>query len=87
MKKNDSLMTFPCHFPIKIFGVQTETFAAEIMAIAKKYYAERDLSMRSRNSQHGNYLSLTLTVYAQEQDTLDRLYKAIHKHPDIKMVL
>ena len=81
-------MTFPCDFQIKIIGNNTEVFALEISSIARKHFpTTEDKAIRHQVSQQGNYLSISLTVYVEDQPTLDALYVELTKHPDIKMVL
>lgn len=88
MKNEQSLIKFPCDFQIKIIGNHHETFEFEIVCIARKHFPDLgEAAIRSKKSQEGNYLSITITVYAKDQDTLDALYRELTKHPDIKMVL
>jgi putative lipoic acid-binding regulatory protein len=47
MDKNESLMTFPCDFPIKIIGVNTPDFLVDISEIIRKYFPNNlDVSIR-----------------------------------------
>lgn len=81
-------MTFPCDFDLKIIGKNTPTFAQDIFKIALDFYPElTSASLRIQESKQSNYLALTLTVHALEQTTLDALYLALTKHPNIRMVL
>jgi uncharacterized protein len=88
MTDNESLIEFPCNFPIKIIGNNTAYFATEIIEITRKHFPNTpDEVIIMQESQHGNYLSLTITVYVHNKQTLDALYLELTKHPDIKMVL
>lgn len=88
MDDKTSLIDFPCNFPIKIIGKKTPAFADEIREITRKHFPDiKDTSIISQESQNGNYLSLTITPYVQDQESLDALYRELTKHPDIKMVL
>lgn len=88
MTNKESLLQFPCNFPIKIIGNNTLYFASEILEITRKHFPETpESSIACQESQKGNYLSITVTVYALEQETLDALYMELTKHPEIKMVL
>ena len=88
MTDKESLLKFPCHFPIKIIGKQTVNFAAEITEITKKHFPDTiEEYIITQESQKGNYLSITVTVYVLDQETLDALYRELTQHPDIKMVL
>ena len=84
----NSLMEFPCQFPIKIIGKNSANFAIDIGNIARKHYPDlKDCDIRIQPSQNDNYLAVTVTVLAHNQASLDALYLELTKHPDIKMVL
>lgn len=85
---NDSLIEFPCLFPIKIIGVHSPTFIEDIKNITIKHFPnfeEKDLVQKP--SQKNNYLALTVTVFAQNKPSLDAFYEEVTQHPQIKMVL
>lgn len=88
MTNNESLVPFPCHFPIKIIGKNTAKFAEEITRITRLHFPETpDTAIVHKKSQKANFLSITVTIYVSNQQTLDALYRDLTKHPDIKMVL
>lgn len=83
-----TLMTFPCDFDVKIIGKNTPSFAEDIFKVALDFYPELAPSaLRIQESKQSNYLALTLTVHALEQATLDALYLALTKQPNVRMVL
>lgn len=84
----DTLMVFPCEFPIKIIGKATPNFFTEIVAIIRKHFPEVvDTAINNQFSGKANYQSITATVYALDQASLDALYKELTQHPDMHMVL
>ncbi|KTD26163.1 MULTISPECIES: YbeD family protein [Legionella] len=88
MTDKKSLLQFPCHFPIKIIGKKTDLFAAEIKQITQKHFPDMlDESIIYQESQQGNYLSITVVVFAHDQQSLDALYLELTRHPDTKWVL
>lgn len=88
MTNKESQIQFPCHFPIKIIGTNTVTFAKEITTITRKHFPETpDSAIIWQESKQANYISITVTIYVHTQHTLDELYHELTKHPDIKMVL
>ena len=88
MTEDSSLLKFPCDFPIKIMGKATEVFKNDIFAIVHKHYPNIKADAYQTNaSKNGNFLAITVTVYALDQPSLDALYQDLGKHPDIKMVL
>lgn len=88
MTDQESCIEFPCHFPIKIIGKKTEVFAIEIQEITYKHFPDTPQeAILYQESLKGNYLSITVTVFVHNQQSLDALYQELTKHPDIKMVL
>ena len=85
---DDSLITYPCDFPIKIMGVTHDAFAQTIVDVVCLHDPEFDADkMEMRPSSKGNYLSLTVTVRATSREQLDNLYRALSSHPMVKVVL
>jgi putative lipoic acid-binding regulatory protein len=84
----DSLIEYPCDFPIKIMGVMQDAFAQTMVDVVSTYDAEFHAGkLEMRPSTKGNYLSLTVTVRATSREQLDNLYRALSSHPMVKMVL
>lgn len=83
-----TLLKFPCDFPIKVMGHLVDTFAQEICSLVQQHDPVFDPSrVEMRPSKHGNYLSLTVMVRATSKHQLDTLYRALTSHPMVKVVL
>lgn len=83
-----SLIEYPCAFPIKVMGAQVEGFEAAMVEVARQFDAGFDAArVQRRQSSGGKYLGLTLTVAATSREQLDALYRALSKHPMVKVVL
>ena len=83
-----SLIEYPCAFPIKVMGAQAEGFEAAMVDIALRFDPAFDRSsIERRPSSGGNYLGLTLTIHATSRDQLDELYRTLSTHPMVKIVL
>ncbi len=85
---DDSLIEFPCDFPIKIMGLRTEGFTQTVLEIVLAHAPDFDAeAMTVQQSSKGTYLSVTCTIRALSQDQLDSLYRALTSHPAVKLVL
>ena len=85
---NDSLLEFPCRFPIKVMGRDEHEFEAHVLQIISAHVDDigaDDVSLRS--SKNGNFLSVTVTVDAQSQEHLDRIYRTLTSSKQILYVL
>lgn len=86
--EKESLLEFPCDFPIKIMGKSHPEFAGTIVEVVRKFDNDVDASrLETRPSSGGNYTGLTVTVRATSQEQLDDIYRALTGHPMVKVVL
>ena len=86
--KRETLIEFPCDFPLKIMGATDAGFAQAIVEVVLKHAPDFDpASVEMRPSKAGNYLSLTCTIRAVSQAQLDALYRELTAHPMVKVVL
>ena len=84
----DSLIEYPCDFPIKVFGEARPDFAQAIAIVVQKHAPDFDsASIEMRNSSTAKYISLTCTIRATSREQLDNLYRDLSSHPMVKMVL
>ena len=84
----ETLIEFPCDFPIKIMGANQEGFAQEMLAVVLRHAPDFDAAgMEMRRSSKGAYLGLTCTVRATCKAQLDALYRELSGHPMVKVVL
>lgn len=84
----ETLIEFPCAFPLKIMGLADEALAQTILAVVLRHAPDYDgATMEMRPSSSGRYLSLTCTINAVSQPQLDALYRELSSHPMVKVVL
>lgn len=86
--ENETLIVFPCEFPIKVMGETHVDFTSEIIKTIKtleETFDERKIEMRG--SSGGKYISLTCTVYVTSKPQLDDIYRALTSHPMVKVTL
>ena len=83
-----SLIEYPCEFPLKILGRMQPGFAQSIMEVVTKHAPDFDpATAEMRPSREGKYLSLTATINAKSRAQLDELYRELCDHPMVSMVL
>ncbi len=86
--RKDSLIEYPCRFPIKVMGAMADGFADALAEVARQFDPGFDpATMELRPSKGGNYLGVTITVTATSREQLDNLYRALTGHPMVKIVL
>jgi putative lipoic acid-binding regulatory protein len=85
----DTLLEFPCEFPIKIMGHKHANFAQNMCQLLQKFVSH-DVDMNStteRPSRTGKYISLTIVITAESKSQLDNIYQALYEHEDVSMTL
>lgn len=88
MAEPDTLIEFPCDFPLKIMGATREGFAQAVVEVVQRHAPDFDAAkVEMRPSKAGNYLSVTCVVRATSKPQLDALYRELTAHPWVKIVL
>jgi uncharacterized protein len=85
---SETLIEFPCDFPIKIMGETQSDFTTEITKTIQALIPSFDASgIEMRGSSGGKYISLTCNVYVTSKPQLDDIYRALTSHKMVKVVL
>ena len=86
--QTDSLIAYPCDFPIKVMGRNVDGFAAAVAEVVLQHVPDFDpASIELRPSSGRNYLGCTCTVHVTSRSQLDALYRALTAHPMVAVVL
>lgn len=84
----DTLIDFPCDFPIKVMGPKADGYTEAMSFVVRQFDPEWTSDrLETRESSGGKYLGLTFTVRATSQAQLDELYRTLSSHPMVKVVL
>lgn len=85
---DETLLEFPCDFPIKMMGRHTDDFALIVRSIVEKHTGPiEEGSIKSSPSKNDRFVSITITVSAQSKQQLDSIYQDATDHPDVLMAL
>lgn len=86
--EQETLIDFPCNFPIKVMGETHVDFTQEMIKVIQQDEPTFDSSkIDMRASTGGKYTSLTCTCYVESKPQLDRIYRKLTSHPMVKVVL
>ena len=84
----DSVIEFPCEFPIKMMGRDTPEFRETMRTIVEKHVGELDDSrVQAAVSRNGSFVSVTVTITATSQQQLDNIYREVSARDDVLMAL
>jgi putative lipoic acid-binding regulatory protein len=87
-EEKTSLLEFPCRFPIKAMGRNSDDFEEIVTGIVMAH-AELwpDEPIRSAPSNEGNFVSITAVIEARSQPQLDAIYQALTDCDQVMMAL
>jgi putative lipoic acid-binding regulatory protein len=84
----ETLLEFPCRFPIKAMGKTNLELDLLVIEIARRHVPEiNESAVTTRLSKDGNYISVTIVVEATSKQQLDAIYQDLTDHPHILMAL
>ena len=84
----ETLLTFPCEFPIKMIGRDTPEFHSTARMLVENHTGPlADDAIKSSLSRNGRFVSITVTVNAESQQQLDDIYRDVTSHEDVLMAL
>ncbi len=87
-KTEDSLLTFPCEFPIKAMGKSSDNFDAKVVGIIRQHVDDiKEGAVTTNTSKGGKFTSVTVVVDAQSKEQLDRIYQSLNDDSDVMMTL
>jgi uncharacterized protein len=88
MAEQETLLEFPCRFPIKAMGEHDENFEILVVELVRKHAPDlTEEAVASRASQGGKYLSVTVTVTATSREQLDNIYRELTACEQVLMAL
>ena len=84
----ETLLVFPCDFPIKMMGRETPEFHTTARSLIEKHTGPLDDdAIKTSLSRNGRFVSVTVTISAQSQQQLDDIYRDVSSHEDVLMAL
>jgi putative lipoic acid-binding regulatory protein len=85
---DESLLKFPCEFPIKAMGRAGNGFDALVVSIVRRHAPDLgEGAVRTRASRGGQYVSVTVTITATSKRQLDDIYQELSDHQAVLMAL
>lgn len=87
MTRKDSLLEFPCEFPIKAIG-RGDDLLERVYALLSPHAPDLEqTALSSRPSGNGNFIAVTVTITATSQAQLDAIYHELTRCEQVIMAL
>jgi len=85
----DTLFEFPCEFPLKVMGRNIPELEGIVLEIVSRHIdgTLKEGAVKKRDSGKGKFISITVTFEAQSKLQLDNLYRELHAHEHVLMLL
>jgi len=88
VSENGSPFDFPCDIPVKVFGRNDSGFRDIVVAIVRMHFPDfSESNLAERTSREDRFLSITVTVWAENRHQIDQLYTDLTAHEAVLMVL
>ena len=85
---DETLLVFPCSFPIKVMGANAIGFEKLVVETIRLHVPDFDpAAVTVRESKGGKFLAITAPFTAHSKLQIDAIYLALSKHPSVKMAL
>ncbi len=88
MSEEETLLEFPCRFPIKAMGKNNGNFESLIIEIVRRHVNNLTTQdIKTRLSKGDKFLSVTVTIEATSKKQLDAIYQGLTDCPEVLMAL
>lgn len=88
MSDEETLLEFPCQFPIKAMGENNGKFDLIVVGIIRQHVNDLNKqAVKTRLSKGDKFLSVTVTIEAASKKQLDSIYQDLTDCPDVLMAL
>jgi hypothetical protein len=84
----ETLLEFPCQFPIKAMGRTDLELDLLVIEIVRRHVDDvNENAVTTRPSKDGNYIAVTVIIEASSKQQLDAIYQDLSDHPHVLMAL
>lgn len=83
--EDDSLLRFPCSFPIKAMGRMEDDLETLVVDLVRRHVPAQHIEeVRTRASGQRRYLAVTVTIQATSRSQLDAIYLDLTAEPRVR---
>lgn len=80
----ETLLEFPCRFPIKAAGKAGNDFDALVVEIVRRHASDvSEGSVVTRESRGGKWVAVTVVIEATSKAQLDAIYRELSAHEKV----
>lgn len=84
----ETLIEFPCSFPLKVMGLNQPTFEQYVVEIVRTHAGSAALGkVDTRPSRNGRYIAVTINFTAASRTQLDDIYRTLSGSEQVLFLL
>ncbi len=88
LKEGETLLEFPCEFPVKAMGLSGEQLEAAVLEIINRHVDDlAENAWKIKPSKTGKYSAITITITAHSKKQLDAIYTDLSACEFVSMAL
>ncbi len=88
MADKDSVFEFPCSYPLKVVGKNTNEFYSVVISVIERHVGRgNEVRYSSRVSSGRKYMSITAAFLAESEEQLNRIYSELNGNELVVMTL
>lgn len=88
MQKDREVYDFPTVIPLKVIGLNDDSFEHFVLDLFQKHVGEKDIQrVTQRYSSGDRYLSVTVSFVAYSREHLDAVYAELQSQQRVIMVI
>jgi putative lipoic acid-binding regulatory protein len=75
LEEGETLLEFPCEFPVKAMGLACDELEIAVIEIINRHVDDLgEGAVRTKPSKNGKYLAMTIVVNAHSKQQIDAIY-------------
>jgi putative lipoic acid-binding regulatory protein len=75
LEEGETLLEFPCEFPIKAMGLACDELEIAVLEIVNRHVDDLgEGALKMKPSRNGKYVAITVTIKATSKEQLDAIY-------------
>ncbi len=75
LKEGETLLEFPCEFPVKAMGLSCDELEITVLEIINRHVENlAEDALKIKPSKTGKYTAITITITAHSKQQLDAIY-------------
>jgi putative lipoic acid-binding regulatory protein len=83
-EEEETILQFPCRFPIKAAGKAGQDFDVLVVEIVRRHVPDlNEAAVALRESSGGKWVSVTVVIEASSKEQLDAIYRELSAHEKV----